>query len=390
MKKLLQLPVLALGFRPFFLLGPVYVIFTLAHWTGFYGNLIRLPEYFSPMAWHAHEMLFGFVTAIIAGFLLTASRNWTNTRGVHGGQLLFLLAVWVLGRVVMLVPGVLPAYGVAIIELGFLPLLIGFLANTLIRAKKAANLFLLVWLLLLFVGNILMHLEALGLAPGMARRGYLLSTDAVLALILIMGGRVIPFFTQNALPSITISKSKVMDILTLALATLYLVCDFIWAEGQITGVAALIAGVVAGVRWCGWKSTATLGHPILWVLHLGYALIWLGLIARGLSMTVVPAQSAVALHVLTAGGMGLTILGMLSRVALGHTGRPLVAPKSIVAAYGLVALGAVVRVFTPLFFGNWYVAALMVAAALWSAGFILFVLYYWPILTKARPDGKPG
>jgi len=391
MKPIFQHPLFALGFRPFFLAGPIFAVFVVLYWSGYHSSYLQLPEYFgSATAWHAHEMIFGFATAIIAGFLLTASKNWTNTRGVCGGDLFLLFTVWVLGRAAMQIPDLLPTKVAAGIDLAFLPLLIAYLANTLIRGKKASNLFLLVWLALLFAGNTLMHLDAMGIAPDQARRGYLLGTDSVILLILILGGRVIPMFTQNAIPGVIIIKHKALDILSLASAATYLVLDTVLAESYPTGLAAITAGVLAGIRWSTWKPLTTRHHPILWVLHLGYFMISIGLFSRGLSMTFFPARSAIALHLLTAGGMGLLILGMISRVALGHTGRPIVAPPSIVIAYYLVAAGALIRVTAPLVFDSWYIAALVASAVFWAAGFALYVISYWPVLTRPRVDGKIG
>lgn len=382
--------VFALAFRPFFLFGSLYGFLAILYWAGYQLSLNGLPPYFEGTLWHAHEMLFGFVVSILAGFLLTASRNWAKTRGVHGRALLALFLVWLAGRIAVLSSALLPSWIVAISDLAFLPFLSFLLWRTLSQGAAKTNFIFIFWLAVLFAANLLMHLEALGVTSQTARLGYLLGVDTMVVVMVLMGGRVIPMFTQNAVSGLTIIKRPWLEKVALLTAVAYLISDLVEENSLVTGAAAILAGIVSFLRLSGWKPLSTLARPILWVLHVGYAFLSLGLIARGLSLTLFPVKSSIPLHLLTAGAMGMLILGMISRVSLGHTGRPLIVSKSIVAAYWLIFLGALVRVLVPLFFPSVYIAGMAGAALIWATGLFVFWTTYWPILTQPRIDGLEG
>ena len=382
--------IFALAFRPFFLFGPLYGVLAILYWAGYQLSWNGLPPYFEGALWHAHEMLFGFVASILAGFLLTASKNWAKTRGVHGRELIGLILIWLGGRIAILFSAILPAWLVAFSDLAFLPLVAFFLWRTLSKGAAKANFIFVLWLAVFFTANALMHLEALGLASQTARTGYLLGVDTVTVIMVLMGGRVIPMFTQNAIPGIEVVKRPWLEKLALLAIVAYLLSNVVEETSLITALAAILAGCASLLRLAGWKPLSTVGRPILWVLHLGYAFLSLGLIARGLSLTLFPVKSSIPLHLITAGAMGMLILGMISRVSLGHTGRPLVVSKLIVAAYWLVVIGALVRVLVPLFFPSVYVVGMAGAALIWAAGLVLFAIVYWPILTRPRIDGLEG
>ncbi len=380
----------ALAFRPFFLFGPLYGVLAILYWAGYQLSLNGLPPYFEGTLWHAHEMLFGFVASILAGFLLTASKNWAKTRGVHGSTLLILILTWLAGRIAILFSAILPAWLVAFSDLAFLPFLTFLLWCTLSKGAAKTNFIFVLWLAVFFTANALMHLEALGLPAQTARTGYLLGVDTVTVIMVLMGGRVIPMFTQNAVPGIEIAKRPWLERLAVFTVVAYLLSDVVEETSLITALAAILAGAASFFRLAGWKPLSTVERPILWALHLGYAFLSLGLIARGLSLTLFPVKSSIPLHLITAGAMGMLILGMISRVSLGHTGRPLIVSKPIVVAYWLVFLGAVVRVLVPLLFPSVYIVGMAGAALIWSAGLILFAIVYWPILTQPRIDGLEG
>lgn len=383
-------PLFALGFRPFFLFGSVFGALAIIFWAFSQLNFVTLPSYFDSKSWHAHEMLFGFTAAILAGFLLTASKNWANTRGVQGRSLILLFGVWLSGRFAIQLSSFLPKELIAFIDLSFLPLVSFFFVQTLSKGAKKNNYIFLLWLMVLFLGNGLMHLEALGLTTDTSRSGYILGVDTMVVIMSLISGRVIPMFTQNAIPGMNIVKRPKVERIVVISLVLYLLTDF-FAEGSSwMGGISIVAGLMSFVRLLGWQSLKTRGRPILWVLHLGYAFLSLGLLFRGLSLFVFPVPSSIPIHLLTAGAMGLLILGMISRVSLGHTARPLTVSKSIVTAYGLVALASLLRVFGPFFLPKFYLTEIVVSAFLWGLGFILFFVVYWPILTRPRLDGLEG
>lgn len=383
-------PWLALAFRPFFLAGPVYVVLVLGYWIAYHAGLVLTPGYWEATAWHAHEMLFGFVTAIVAGFLLTASRNWAGTRGVHGGTLLSLVLLWVSGRLGIHFSDVLPRFFPAALDLAFLPYLALLVCLTLAKGAKRMNYVFVFWLLVLSAANGLMHVDALGLGQDTARKGYLLAVNTMTVIMTLLGGRVIPMFTQNAVPGVQMRKYRSLEVLAMGSVIFYLISDLFFTESALPMVAALVAGVVGLVRLWGWRPLSTRGRPILWVLHVGYALLAVGLVVRGLSYSIFPLRSSVSLHLLTSGAMGTLILGMISRVALGHTGRPIIASSTTVAAYYLVIVGAVLRAAAPIWLATFYVPAFSLAGVIWAAGFALYALDYWKILIGPRVDGLVG
>lgn len=383
-------PLFALAFRPFFLFGSIYAVLAILYWSLYHVGVVTLPPYFEATAFHSHEMLFGFVGAILAGFLLTASKNWASTRGIHGSTLMVLVLTWFMGRAGILLSAHLLPFFVAITDLIFFPYLCVLLWQTLSKGAKKMNFIFVFLVLLLFIANLLMHLDALGLTSGTARTGYLLGVDTIVVVMTIIGGRVIPMFTQNAVPGVQIVKRAWLEKLVIGSTVGFLLSDLIEETASVTSALAVLAGVAGLLRLGSWKSIATLKKPILWVLHLGYFFLGAGLISRGLSVSVFAIKSSIPMHLVTAGAMGLLILGMISRVSLGHTGRPLVVSRSVVVAYWMVSLGAMIRVLTPLFFPSAYVPGLIAAAVIWAVGFGIYAVIYFPILTRPRIDGLEG
>lgn len=254
---------LALAFRPFFLFGPLYGVLAILYWAGYQLSLNGLPPYFEGTLWHAHEMLFGFVASILAGFLLTASKNWAKTRGVHGRALLILILTWLAGRIAILLSAILPTWLVAFSDLAFLPFLTFLLWRTLSKGAAKTNYIFVLWLAVFFTANALMHLEALGLASQTARTGYLLGVDTVTVIMVLMGGRVIPMFTQNAVPGIEIVKRPWLEKFALFSVVAYLLSDVVQETSLITALTAILAGAASFLRLAGWKPLSTIGRPIL-------------------------------------------------------------------------------------------------------------------------------
>jgi len=390
----------AYGFRPFFLCAGAYAVLAMLAWLaallidGMGGSVERLTTAFPPVVWHGHEMLFGYVPAVIAGFFLTAVPNWTEGEPLRGPGLAALVALWVAGRFALWYDAYLPGPLVAAVDLAFLAVLAAVVAAMLWRAGARRNLALLPIVLLLWTGNLLVHLEVLDIAAGTAFTGLGLAVDAVVLLLVVIGGRITPAFTRNALAAAKspaqVATRPLIDRLAILSAALVLLADLIWPQGWPAAVLALAAAALNGLRMAGWQGQRTLGQPILWVLHLGYLWLVLGLAAKGVAGLgwLLPPQAA--LHALTIGAIGTFTLGVMSRAALGHTGRPLAVRPAIAVAYGLVSAAALVRVLAASALSPVYSQAMIASAALWIAAFGLFTALYAPILVGPRPDGKPG
>ncbi|RUO63795.1 NnrS family protein [Pseudidiomarina insulisalsae] len=387
-------PLLRQAFRPMFLLGASFSALAMLLWLAVLSGYLQLPVYANVMFWHSHEMLFGFVAAIVVGFLLTAVQNWTGMRATHGRTLAILTMVWLLGRLALLFGGFLPVYVLIIIDLLFLPLAAVLLSIPLIAVRQQRNLFFVPVLLLLALCNGLMYF---GYETGRFDIQRLGSQNAVLLialLIAIVGGRVIPMFTANG----TMTK-KVQPILwldRLSLGSLWLIFTLqitqlnAWFADEFMAVLYTVAALLLAVRCARWKSWITWRFPLLWSLHVAYWFLPIGLVLYALHYFLPGLTLSTATHALTAGAMGCMILAMLARVSLGHSGRPLQPKRMMSLAFLLVIIAALLRVFAPWWLQaytfNWYVYA----GLAWSLAYLIYVVVYLPILTRPRADGRPG
>jgi uncharacterized protein involved in response to NO len=385
------LPIARKGFRPFFLLASAFACTMVPIWVLVVAGTLRPAPYFDATSWHAHEMVFGFTVAVIAGFLLTAVGNWTQRETLVGPPLMALAGLWVAGRLVMAIPGLLPRGIPAAVDIAFLPVLLVVLARPLIAANNRRNYVLLGVLGSLVVTNVAMHMAALGvLSPGTARTAALVAVDVVVAISLMITGRVMPMFTRNATGATDVRSIPVLDSLTMVGAAALTMIDAVQRESRVAALTAGVVGALAVARAARWGTFRTGRIPLLWILHAGYAWLCLGLLLRAVAGLAGAIPETLATHALTVGAIGSLILGMMARVALGHTGRPLVAPRPMAAAFVLVTAAAIVRVFVPLLAPGAYLLALIEAAALWTAAFLLYLVAYAPILSSPRVDGRSG
>lgn len=374
-----------LGFRPFFLFGAGHAVFAMLIWTGFLMRWFPLSGHLDPVQWHSHEMLFGFSTAIIAGFLLTASQNWTGIRGVHGRPLKLLVIVWALGRLLPLTD--LPPVLSAAVDLSFYPLLAYFLIPYLRGPDvKEERVFFLLFALL-FAGNLLVHLEGLRILSEYGREGIYLALDTVLLVIVFMGGRVIPFFTESEKSRSQPKTWPWVEWAALGSVPLFLILDFASSRSTLFAAVAILAGVSHLVRLYGWQVSRVRRVPLLWVLHVAYLWIGLGFVLSGLSVFDVLPRS-IATHAFTAGGIGGMIYGMIARVALGHTGRPLHPSAWVVAGFYLVNLAALFRVFGPWIWPSQHLPMMALSASFWVAAFGIYLAVYAPMLVSPRVDAQ--
>lgn len=377
----------ALGFRPFFLAAGLYAVVLMALWLLALRRGVYLGE-LSPLVWHGHEMVFGFAVSVIAGFLLTAAQNWTGIRTPSGRPLAALFLLWLAGRVSFLVPGIPPGL-VAAIDLSFLPVLALALARPILRAKQLHNYPFPVMLLALTAANALVHGEALGWTSATAKPGLYLAVYVIVTMIVVMGGRVIPSFTDNKLQT-RARRWKAIERLAPVATLAALIAALIAPVSNVTALLAAGAATVHAIRLAGWYTSRYWSVPLLWILHLGYAWVALGFALLALSAAGLGATAVSALHAFTAGSIGSLTLGMMARVSLGHTGRLLEPAPVMLRAFVLVNLAALFRAVLPLLIPGVYPQLMATAALAWIAAFGLFVLVYAPILLRPRVDGKPG
>ena len=390
-------PVLAKGFRPFFLLAAGWATLSVPLWLlALYD--VGSPGAHGPLAWHAHEMVFGFSVAVIAGFLLTAVGNWTGRETLVGGPLLALAALWVAGRVAMLLVASGSSWIPALVELSFLPALVIVLARPLIAARNAKNGIMVVLLVALFTANLVTHLDALGVLPGFGRTGLLVGVDVIILVVLVIAGRIIPTFTRSAMGSAP-SASQIrsipsLDGLTVGAMAALIAAETVFPNRLLLATLAVLTAVLAVGRAVHWGTRSTWDQPLLWILHLGYAWIPLGLLLRAAASFSPLFPAGMATHALTAGAIGTLTIGMMARVSLGHTGRPLSASPAVAAAFVAVSAGAAIRVSAPLLAASIspaaYLGSLAIAGSLWSAAFAVYLIFFARLLTSARPDGGRG
>lgn len=378
----------AKGFRPFFLLAALGAAAAVPIWILALFGLVRPDAYLDAMSWHAHEMVFGFASAVVAGFLLTAVSNWTGRETATGAPLAALAALWIAGRVLFLVPA--PRGLVAAVDLAFLPAIAITVARPIVATKNLRNLPMVVALLLLSGANAWVHLDVLGLAPGGRRRGALLGVDLLVVLVAVIAGRVFPMFTRNATGDAAVRSHRALDALAVASLVVVAALGAAGVSGGALAVTCAAAAAFSVARAAHWGARKSARTPLLWILHAGYAWIPIGLVLRTASALGGAVPPALATHALTAGALGCVTLGMMARVSLGHTGRAIAAPPVATAAFALVVGAGVARVAGPLIDPGAYRTWLVASAVLWSAAFTAFLVGYAPVLSRPRVDKKPG
>lgn len=382
-----------LGFRPFFLLAGLYAVLVVGLWTWLYQfDMAALPTatFGGPFAWHGHTLIFGYAMAVIAGFLLTAVRNWTGVQTARGPALLVLAGLWLGGRVAALFgdPGLVI---MALFDLAFTLWLLTALARPIRKARQWAQLAVIGKVALLGASNGLFYLGAFDLLDGGQYLGLYSGVYLVLSLVLMMGRRVIPFFIERGLDSAFTPVNRIwLDRLALLLLlAFWLVEVFLQWSRVAAGLAAGLA-VAHGVRWAGWHTPALWRKPLLWVLMLAYGWIVIGFALRALA-GFTPLGPEAALHAFTYGGIGLMTLGMMTRVALGHTGRNVFDPPRILGVlFAFLTIGALVRVAGPLLWPALNPIWMGASQVLWIAAFGGFTMVYAPMLVRPRIDGHHG
>lgn len=376
----------ALGFRPFFLAAGVFAVMLMGAWLLILHGRLDTGTWAAPV-WHGHEMLFGFTVAVIAGFLLTATQNWTGLATPSGTPLAGLFLLWLAGRLGFMLPGLSPL-GVALVDLAFLPVLAAVLTVPVVRAKQPRNLIFPLLLLTLAAANALVHAEALGFAVT-ASLGLQLGMFLVVGMIVVIAGRIMPSFTDNRLGT-RVRRSKAVEGLVLSITPVALVTVLVSPDSTMSMLLAALAALVHAVRLAGWYTTKFWAVPLLWILHVGYAWIPLGFALLALAAAGMVPSASPALHAFAAGGIGVLTLGMMTRVSLGHTGRLLEAPPVMLWAFIAINLAALLRVVVPLLSPASTVPGMDAGGVFWMLAFGLFVVVYAPMLLRPRADGKAG
>ena len=375
------------GFRPFFLASALWAALALPIWLIAFAGTGEIPTDMAPVLWHVHEMVFGYGAATVAGFLLTAIPNWTGRLPLQGTPLAVLLLLWLAGRVAVFLSAAVGPVAAAILDLAFPLAFLAVVAREIIAGRNWRNLPVTIALAFLFIGNLLVHLETLEtIATGAL--GNRIGLATLLMLIALVGGRIIPSFTRNWLAKNAPgwpapAAFDRLDEVALALAVLALACWAVLPDETVSAGVEILAGLALAARLIRWRGTAAWREPLLWVLHLGYAWLALGLLLLGVNGFTSLLPSTTALHALTVGAVGTMTLAVMTRATLGHTGRPLTAGRATTWIYLLVTLAALLRLLAPLA-GGQYVIALTLAGTAWSGAFLLFVLTYFRPLTLPR------
>lgn len=387
-------PLWGQAFRPMFLFSSAFSVVAMALWGLYLSGLLNLSLVVNPLFWHSHEMIFGFVAAVLTGFLLTAVQNWTGQRATNGWPLMLLTLLWLSGRLLMLTAAIFPWWLVAVVDLLFLPCTGYFLWRLLYSVRQSRNYFFVPLLLLLTLCNALMHWASAHQLAAWMQWGSHTASWIIILFIAVVGGRVMPMFTANG--TMTPKAEAVPWLEKAALgslwlcALLFLLRADIWLPGYLLAVLLCLTALLNGMRCFRWRIWVTWKVPLLWSLHLAYWCMPAGLLALAAHFAGLNIAFSTALHWLTAGATGGMILAMIARISLGHSGRPLQPHPWMSVAFASLLLAVLVRTLLVSLFPAATMLWLVLAAAGWCWAFMLFFLLYRSVLTTPRPDGRPG
>jgi uncharacterized protein involved in response to NO len=384
--------VLSAGFRPFFLLAAAWAAVAIPLWLALFTGGLAVPTALPPVIWHVHEMVYGYGAAVVAGFLLTAIPNWTGRMPLQGAPLAGLALLWLAGRIAVLCSGAIGAAAATVLDLAFPAVFAAVIAREIITGRNWRNLPMVGALALLLAGNLVVHLDALGVAAS-ADFGNRLGVATLVMLINLIGGRIVPSFTRNWLAREQPAAAQpapfgVFDRAVLALVGLTLLCWLFIGGSPVAAAIEIAGGAAVLVRLARWHGEAAWREPLVWVLHLGTVWIALGFMLMGVNGLAPTVPDTTPLHALTVGAIGTMTLAVMTRASLGHTGRPLTAGPVTTAIYVLITVAAMLRLVAPL--AGDYVPMLWSSGLAWSGAFGLFVVFFTPALTRPRPQGGQG
>ena len=387
-----HMAVLALGFRPFYLGASALSVVAVGLWLGVYRFDLPLSfETLSPTLWHAHELIYGYAMAVIAGFLLTAVKNWTGIQTVQGWKLLALFSLWAIARIALFFGDAFIVVAAAT-DLAFVAALSIGVIIPIGQSKQWRQLAILSKLVLLGIGNLLFYAGSLGFLQEGGRWGVYTGLYLVVALILTMGRRVIPGFIERGVGyPVELRNRRWVDLSSMALFVLFFALDTFSSFDRVAGWIAAALFVLHCIRAIGWHTSGIWKKPLLWSLYMAYLFITLGFGLYASNALASIGSYHLGIHAFAVGGIGIITMSMMARVSLGHTGRDVHAPpKSMSWALALVFLAAVVRVLIPVVITQQHPSLIFFSAAFWICGFMVFAWVHFPILTRPRLDGLPG
>jgi len=385
-KPVQKFPFLNLGFRPFFFFASLSGLILVALWLLQYGGMLELSNYYGSVNWHSHEMLFGYTTAVVAGFLLTAVRNWTNAPTIIKTPLGLLALVWLLGRILPFTAT--PGWLIAAVDLSFSIFLAIAISIPIFKVKQWKNLIMVAVALFFFLANLLVHLFHLGIANTLYS-GNMLAIYGIILLLIIMTGRVVPFFTKIVIKRLEPKESVPLEKFLYVQLAFLAITDSMGFTPAVVAFFALAGAVAHAMRIRTWFAKELLGVPILWVLHAGYIWLILGFILKALAAMEMVGNN-LAIHAWTVGGVGLLTYGMMARVSLGHTGREMKPAKMVEFGFLVIIFAAVIRVFFPMLSMEYYGMWIQLSGLLWCVAFVLFIISYSKMYFQPRVDGQMG
>jgi len=378
-----------LGFRSFFLVASIFSIIVTAIWMSTFTMGSTIPAFFiTPIAWHGHEMVFGYSTAIIAGFLLTAVGNWTGVKTIHGLPLAGLTATWLLARILLLSGSPMVFMLGALFDILFLIGLMIAVIVPIVKVKQWRQLAVISKVVLILVANILFYLGAFHIVDQGVSWGLYSGVYLIMALIFTLARRVMPFFIERGVGyEVQLKNSNFIDISSLLFLAALWITDVFFKQALLTAMLALVLAIVHGIRIRGWYTKGIWQKPLLWVLFIGYGMFVLGFLLQAINFFSLYSPT-IPLHAFTYGGIGLITLGMVARVSLGHTGRNINQPPSILKwVFVSLTLGALVRVVLPIIYPSAYIQFIGLSQILWMIAFTLFVFEYFKFFIQPRADG---
>ena len=382
----MESPILQNSFRPFFIVAGIWATLTVPFWILNYFGLLIVADNFDILLWHQHEMLYGFIAAAITGFILTAIPNWTGRLPIKNKPLGFLVFLWIVGRIGFLTITIFDVKVTALMDLPFLIVLVLVILREIVSGKNWRNLPVIILISLFTLGNILVHLQLLDVIES-AELGIRISIFVLSILLALIGGRIVPSFTRNWLSQNQVNRfpsgAGIFDKVCLVSLVVFVIAQIITPYHQLTSLLALLAGLLHGIRLIRWKVWLTLSEPLIWILHVGYMWLSVALVLIGLAglTDFVPYTSSY--HALTIGAFSTMILGVMTRVSLGHTGRTLKATFGTTTIYVFITIASVLRV-SESFLNDSRNLILSFSGIFWTLSFALFVFIYFPILTQPR------
>lgn len=382
------------AFRPMFLFASVFSALSMLIWALFLTGKTLLTPYGGMMFWHSHEMLFGFVPAILVGFLLTAVQNWTGIRATHGKALVGLTALWIAGRIIIATNLIPNQWIVLLVDVSFLVVAAFFMAQLVLKVKQYRNLIFVPILLLLASANLLSHLSIIGQNVSLNTWGNYTGVFIITLVMSLIAGRVFPMFTANGTQTSKVNNLAWLELLviisTVAIAIVHIAnLQTLLPKSVLAGLFA-IAAIAHAIRAIRWRPQVTFKTPLVWSLHAAYWFIPVSFALFAMHYMGENVLISTALHGLTAGAISSLILAMIARIALGHSGRPLTPHWMVKYGFVLIILAGITRLCAGHLQAYTSTNLYVVAAFLWVVAYLIYILFYWKILTTPRPDGRPG